>query len=195
MFGFPPSPFVPVGCVRSIVWAPGRRPGLPMTRSSQDSLARGLLRRIIRLGRSLTPHLATPDDAWSAAFLTPPERTVYFRMDPRDREHAVRVARHLLADVPGADQELVAAALLHDCGKSVRPYRLVERVLVGLVPWALSRRATRGPLYVRGHHPAIGAGLLRRAGARPRVVELVERHHAPCGDAEATLIHRYDDLE
>ena len=88
-----------------------------------------------------------------------------------------------------------AAALLHDCGKSVRPYRVWERVGAGLVPGPLARWLALGPLWVRGHHPELGARLLERVGARPRVVELVRRHHRPSADREARLLHRYDDLE
>ncbi|WP_027482535.1 HD domain-containing protein, partial [Deinococcus pimensis] len=159
-----------------------------MTRSSRTSLPRLLLGRALRLARSLDARQARPDDAWAAARLTPGERGVYLRMDPRDREHAVRVARHLLGDHPGASPELVAAALLHDAGKSVRRYRVVERVLVGLVPERLCRVLPGGALRVRARHPEIGARLLREAGARGRVADLVERHHAWGGDAEAALL-------
>lgn len=156
---------------------------------------RGYAGKIVRLARSVTPRQARPDDAWASAQLTPAEWRVYLGMDPRDREHACRVARHLRREHPSAPPELLAAALLHDCGKSVRPYRLTERVLVGLVPNRLSRLLPLGPLYVRAHHPELGAELLTRLGARPRVAQLVARHHHPRADAEAALLHRFDDLE
>ncbi len=116
-------------------------------------------------------------------------------MDPRDREHAVRVARRLIAELPGTSAELVAAALLHDCGKCERPYRVWERVSAGLVPVSVAHALPVGALEIRARHPLVGADLLRAAGARARVADLVARHHAPGEDAEARLLHHYDDLE
>ncbi|MPY66037.1 HDIG domain-containing protein [Deinococcus sp. SDU3-2] len=157
--------------------------------------ARGYLGKAGRLARSLSPRLASPRDAWATAHLTPAEARVFLGMDPRDREHACRVTRHLLRDHPAAPPEVVAAALLHDCGKSIRPYRVVERVLVGLVPNRLARLLPFGALSVRAYHPELGAELLARAGARPRVARLVARHHHAGTDPEAALLHHYDDLE
>ncbi|MVN85328.1 HD domain-containing protein [Deinococcus sp. HMF7620] len=156
----------------------------------------GYAAKFSRLWRSMSPEDAQPDDDWAAALLTPAEARVYRSMDPRDREHACRVARHLRRDHPDAGPELLAAALLHDCGKSLRPYWLWERVLVGLVPNRLARVLPPvGALGIRAHHPELGARLLAHAGARPRVARLVARHHHPGGDPEATLLHVYDDQE
>ncbi|UBV41787.1 HDOD domain-containing protein [Deinococcus taeanensis] len=149
-----------------------------------------------RLLRSLHPEDAHPDDVWALTHLTPGEAHVYEAMDPRDREHACRVTRHLLREHPEASPELVAAALLHDCGKSLRPYWLWERVLVGLIPNRLTRVLPPvGAIGIRAHHPELGARLLAHAGARPRVARLVARHHHPGGDPDATLLHVYDDQE
>ena len=155
----------------------------------------GLPAKLRRLSRSLRARQANPDDRWAASRLTAGEWRVYIGMDPRDREHALRVTRGLLLACPDASPELLAAALLHDCGKQLRPYRVWERVAAGLVPGRLARRLPVGALWVRGRHPELGAHLLRVAGARERVAELVCRHHAPGKDAEAGLLHRYDDLE
>jgi HD domain len=159
-------------------------------------------RKTVRLGRALSPALARPDDAWAAARLPEPELGVYRRMDPRDREHAVRVARTLLERHPNAGGEVVRAALLHDCGKLVRPYRLLERVWIGMLapegPRTAARASVTGSLTaigVRNHHPQIGADLILEAGGHPRVAEIVRRHHRPDGDLEAEWIHAIDDLE
>ncbi|AWN22969.1 phosphohydrolase [Deinococcus irradiatisoli] len=151
--------------------------------------------KLRRLSRSVHEAQAQPDDQWAGAHLSPAERRLYLGMDARDREHACRVALALLSAHPDAAPTLLAAALLHDCGKSVRPYRVHERVLVGLVPFRLSRLLPFGALYVRAAHPALGAALVRRGGGRERVAQLVGRHHAPRGDHEAALLHAFDDLE
>ncbi|WP_407570355.1 HD domain-containing protein [Deinococcus altitudinis] len=160
----------------------------------------GLPAKMKRLARSLTAAQADPDDAWAAGHLTSGEWRVYIGMDQRDREHALRVTRALLLARPAASPErpspeLLAAALLHDCGKQLRPYRVWERVAAGLVPGRWARHLPVGALWVRGRHPELGARLLRAAGARERVAELVLRHHEPGEDADAELLHRYDNLE
>lgn len=156
----------------------------------------GYAGKVRRLSRSLRADAARPDDRWAEQFLNPGERLVYRSMDPRDREHACRVTRHLQNDHPLASPELIAASLLHDCGKSVRPYNVAERVLVGLIPHRLSiLLPPAGALGIRAAHPELGAELLAYAGARPRVAQLVARHHASVGDPEAALLHHYDELE
>ncbi|KQR27744.1 HD domain-containing protein [Deinococcus sp. Leaf326] len=156
----------------------------------------GYVGKLRRLARSVREADAFPDDRWATSLLTPAEARVYLGMDARDREHACRVTRHLLRDHPQAGAELVAAALLHDSGKSVRPYRVWERVLAGLVPQRLAvLLPPLGALGVRAAHPELGAQLLAHAGGRPRVAQLVARHHASVGDPEAALLHHYDELE
>lgn len=156
----------------------------------------GYVAKARRLARSVRAVDAHPDDAWALTHLTPGEARVYRGMDPRDREHACRVTLHLLREHPGANPELVAAALLHDCGKSVRPYRVAERVLVGLVPTRLARvLPPLGALGIRAQHPRLGATLLTHAGARPRVARLVALHHRPGSELDAALLHHYDDQE
>jgi hypothetical protein len=94
---------------------------------------RSIWRKINRLFRALSPAQARPDDVWAAKQLPVNELGIYQRMDPRDREHAVRVAQKLLELHPEARSEVVRAAILHDCGKLVRPYNVLERVIVGLI--------------------------------------------------------------
>jgi response regulator RpfG family c-di-GMP phosphodiesterase len=158
--------------------------------------------KISRLFRAFSPAQARPDDTWAAQQLPKPELEIYERMDPRDREHAVRVAQKLLELHPEARGEVIRAALLHDCGKLVRPYNVLERVIVGLIApeGPRSSSVTSGlqaktAMDVRNNHPQIGAKLILEAGGDSRVAELVRIHHQPKGDVEATWIHQIDDLE
>lgn len=148
----------------------------------------GLLARTLR---GLHPAWARPDDAWAEARLAAPERAIFRAMDPRERDHAVRVARRLVAARPAAAAGAVRAALLHDVGKAERPYRVGERVLVHLwcpdpdVPGPFPR-GWRAAWRLHRDHAARGAARLRAAGVDARVVELVARHHAPA-DADDDL--------
>lgn len=158
--------------------------------------ARGYTAKVRRLARSVRESDAHPDDEWASAQLTPAETRVYLGMDARDREHACRVTRHLLREHPNVEGEVVAAALLHDCGKSIRRYNVIERVLVGLIPNRVARALPAfGAVGIRASHPELGARLLAHVGARPRVARLVARHHHPGGDPDAVLLHYYDDME
>jgi HD domain len=161
-----------------------------------------ILRKFLRLVRAISPLLARPDDVWAQQKLPETEFGLFQKMDPRDREHAVRVAQKLLVHHPNASDEAVRAALLHDCGKQVRPYRFLERVIVGLIapegPRSIQPAnfpVLQAALQVRNTHPAIGAKLILEAGGNPRVAELVGKHHHPGNDLEAIWIHELDDAE
>jgi hypothetical protein len=161
-----------------------------------------ILGKLSRLFRAFSPAQAKPDDTWAAQQLPAPELKVYQRMDPRDREHAIRVAQKLLELHPNARSEVIRAALLHDCGKLVRPYNILERVMVGLIApegprshSTSSNPQAQSAMDVRNNHPQIGAKLILEVGGDSRVAELVRIHHAPNGDTEAIWIHQIDDLE
>jgi len=156
----------------------------------------GLVRRTLV---GFAPGLARPDDGFALGWLDAAEAEAYRGMDPRDRDHACRVARRLLARYPDAEARTVRAALLHDVGKSARPYRVWERVWVHL--WtpdrATAERAPepwRGAWRVHADHAALGAARLRDLGVDDRVVELVARHHeAPAGDEELRRLAAADE--
>lgn len=152
-----------------------------------------------RTARGLHPAWADPDDAWAKDRLRADEYALYLCMDPRDRRHAVDLTRALLRRHPNASTRLVRAALLHDVGKARRPYVLLERILVHLLPARAEppatplRRGLRGARQLQAHHPSYGAAMIRGAAGDPRVAELVERHHRPGGDPEADLLHALDE--
>jgi len=126
----------------------------------------------------------------------PPRAVALFRAMPRyDRRHALRVLRSLQAR-GWADLDLLAAALLHDMGKSggqpgpgqpagrVRLWHRVAAVLMRAAwPDLLDRigrdsrpGSWRYPFYVQLHHAAIGALLAEQAGCSPRTADLIRRH-------------------
>ena len=152
----------------------------------------------LRTVRGVHPSLVTPDDAWASSRLSDAERGLYLAMDPRDRDHAVRVARALLRTHPDAPQVVVRAALLHDVGKSRRRYRVDERILVHLVraappPPEPPRGGLAGARQTAAHHAAYGAEMIRSAGGSARVAELVARHdRPPATDVHARWIHEAD---
>lgn len=138
--------------------------------------------RLVRLAKGLFPALCRPDDAWALARLGPDEALLYRAMDVRDREHGVLVARRLLKRWPEAPAHAVRAAILHDAGKAVRPYRVWERIYTALLenrapdlpPYPL-KSGLAGAWQVRLHHPRYAADRI----ADEEVAALVREHHAP----------------
>ncbi|KIX84589.1 HD domain-containing protein [Thermus filiformis] len=147
--------------------------------------------RLRRLLLAFFPRLARPDDAFALRFLEGEEAALYLAMDPRDRLHGVEVAKRLLEAYPEAPPVAVRAALLHDVGKSLRPYRPLERVLTGLfappVPIDPLRGGVLGAFQVRRHHPLYGARMVRD----PQLARLIREHHAPKTEW-GRRIHRLD---
>jgi putative nucleotidyltransferase with HDIG domain len=142
---------------------------------------------VARTVRAFAPRLARPDDAFAARWLSDGELAAFLAMDPRDRDHACRVARRLVLEHPEAEPVWVRAALLHDVGKSLAPYRAWERIAVhvarGWSPGVLARAPRLAAACARDRrHPEEGARVLADLGADPRLVALVAHHHRPAGD-------------
>ncbi len=129
--------------------------------------------------------MAHPDDAWAAKRLPPEEFALYAALDPRDREHAVAVAKELLSRFPDAPPEAVRAALLHDAGKAVRPYRAIERILTALFePWLpnLPEKPLlpgwRGAVQVRLFHERYAAERIQDPKVRALVLGISQKAHS-----------------
>lgn len=144
-----------------------------------------------------------PPAAWQdiEAILAPRELALFRRHSPADRQHAYRILCTLQAashDRPA----LLAAALLHDVGKTrcrPRPWErvlgtLAERLFPGRVEhWGAGEpRGWRRPFVIRAQHAAWGAEMAAAAGSSPLTVALIRYHQdkdAASGNGEtATLL-------
>ncbi len=132
------------------------------------------------------------DRAWIQESLLPEEQEIWRRMSRADRRHAAGVARRVERALGHeATRPVIAAALLHDCGKSVAHLSTVGRVIATLSAkiaghdmapaWSETRGFTRRVgLYLE--HPRLGADLLGMAGSAPLTVAWAAEHHLPPED-------------
>lgn len=101
--------------------------------------------------------------------LTDGEFALWTTMVLADRRHSIVVARRFVDLVPSADDAEIAAALLHDVGKSMAPLGTTERIIATLLEPIV--RLRRWDAYYR--HEEIGLDLCRRVPSRDRTVALL----------------------
>lgn len=124
-----------------------------------------------------------------ASVLSGPELELWQQMSGPDRRHSVGVARRVERSLGHeAGKEVLAAALLHDVGKTVARLRTYGRVVATVsaavaghemaYSWSRSRGFVRRVgLYLR--HPELGGDLLALAGSDPLTVAWTREHHLP----------------
>ncbi len=120
-----------------------------------------------------------------AQILNPAELALFERQGGAERQHSYLVMRSLKA--AGHDNpDLLAAALLHDAGKTkVRSFWWDRPLVVlsqALLP-RLARKWSRGdgmgwsrPFVVKERHPEWGAAAAEACGSSPLTVTLISRH-------------------
>lgn len=125
------------------------------------------------------------------AYLSPAGLALFQAMPRYDRAHALAVF-DALQEAGHGDPDLLAAALLHDAGKTVHPkgrlhlWHRVAAVLVrvwqpGLLEQVGQDRpgSWRRAFFVQAHHAELSAELARQAGCSPRTAALIRHHEDP----------------
>jgi putative nucleotidyltransferase with HDIG domain len=146
----------------------------------------GLPYRLGQFARLLRPAELSPEqEADVAQVLSAAEVALFQRLVASDRWHSYEVYR-LLLDAGETDANLLAAALLHDIGKTRARPGILGRVAVVLAEKWLPRRAAawsegepsgwRRPFVIRARHPEWGAALAQAAGSPPETVALIRQH-------------------
>ena len=119
------------------------------------------------------------------AVLSPTEQQLFRRFSPSDQWHSYRVAA-LLQAAGQTHSDLLAAALLHDIGKTRIPISVIDRSLIVLAQWLFPQRIAqwgagepvgwKRPFVVKMQHPEWGAQMVTEAGSRQLAVSLIRRH-------------------
>jgi hypothetical protein len=115
--------------------------------------------------------------------LEPGELVCWERLGRADRAESVATARAVMRALgPDPDPVWVAAALVHDVGKTDAGLGVIGRsaaTMVATVAGSTRVRAWTGPVGRYVNHDELGSEQLRRAGARPVAVAWAAAHHRP----------------
>ena len=149
-----------------------------MSRESRSSHLVG------RFFTSLRPRpVDEADRVWVRLLLTPSELAVWEPLGRADQAESLAVARRVAHALGSdADPRWLAAALLHDAGKSDARLGTVGRAAATVVAGLASHgRARRWPNRIGRYvaHDDLGAARLTAAGARPEVAAWAAVHHRP----------------
>jgi hypothetical protein len=129
------------------------------------------------------------ESVWAEDQLLPGEVELWRRMTGADRRHAAGVARRVERQLGHqASRPVLAAALLHDVGKTVSHLGTYGRVVATLsakvagrdhaAAWSETQGFTRRVgLYLE--HPRLGGDLLELAGSEPLTSTWAREHHLP----------------
>jgi putative nucleotidyltransferase with HDIG domain len=153
---------------------------------------------VTRFGGSLRPRAVSHDDVrWVHSVLTPGEADVWEELGRADRAESVAVGRRAQLELGVDGGPFVAAALLHDIGKTGARLGTVGRSFATIVAAVAGHDRARG--WARGAtgwrrrvgrylaHDDAGAAELRQAGARPEVVQWARIHHRPQRWTDGTI--------
>jgi hypothetical protein len=123
-----------------------------------------------------------------AAILSASEMCLFQTLSLSDQQHSYRVAQ-TLRRAGHHHPDLLAAALLHDAGKSRVRLSVADRVFIVLMEALWPDKAAawgegeaigwRRPFVVKARHPEWSEGMAAQAGSRPLTLTLIRRHQDP----------------
>jgi HD superfamily phosphodiesterase len=154
------------------------------------------LYRARQVWHALRPSLEPQELALVDRDLAPQLRELFYRMERRDQRHALEVAARLQKSGQ-ANPDLIAAALLHDCGKGAVPVWLrVAKVLAPSLVRAAARDVNAGwrsAAYRLVNHAEIGSRAAEAAGASSLTVDLIRGKVGPAAAGALALLTAADD--
>lgn len=160
--------------------------------------------RLNQLYHALFAKVYPKEYTWLSEILTPQELILFGQQTLTEQRHALDVAYDIqkdqerIAKTFGGNtyQDLLHAALLHDCGKSLHPLKLWQRIFIVIagslpLPWQnkiVSDKNIFGKtLIIHQQHSAWGKHLAAKAGVKEAIQVLIQNHHTPHGTLEELL--------
>lgn len=145
-----------------------------------------MIYRIHQFRQALRPEIRSEELHWAFDILPPTAIQLFLRQSLAEQRHALDVALDLWSG--SRDRNLIIAALLHDCGKSMSPLNLIARIYIVVLQraprktWDFLLRLSpffSSPLRTAQEHPIWGAELTHGLGLDAEIVELILNHHSP----------------
>jgi hypothetical protein len=144
--------------------------------------------RVRQFARALLARVSLDDLREADQILPPDAQKLFRRMSVSDQHHSLNVMRTLRRQ-GHTEPDVLAAALLHDVGKSavwIPPWHraivvLTQRFAPTVLAW-LTRGEPRGwrrPFVVHRQHTEIGAEWAAQAGCSTLTVLLIRQHQEP----------------
>jgi hypothetical protein len=146
----------------------------------------GAAYRVRQFWQAVTARRLSPGE-WQEirTILSPAEARLFSRLSTADQAHSYRVLQTLLAQGHN-ERPLLAAALLHDVGKTrihlplwLRPLIILGQAIFGrrVEQWGQGEPAGwRVPFVIKSRHAEWGATMAAAAGSDPATVALIRRH-------------------
>lgn len=148
--------------------------------------------RVHQFTQAFFPRIESEEYNWAFKILSPEAILLFKKQSRPEQRHALDVAKSLLNmkyNLTDFDlQNLLIAALLHDCGKSLINLRLWQRVYIVLMQkmpqtlWMLFENGPAclaQPLKISALHPKWGEQLAQEAALNPQICCLIREHHNP----------------
>ncbi|NLM21118.1 MAG: hypothetical protein GX207_05145 [Peptococcaceae bacterium] len=163
-----------------------------------------MLYRFCQFFNAACPRIDAKEYLWVRKVLSEKEYRLFLQQALPDRRHALDVAREIednsenITKIHGKTgyRNLLHAALLHDCGKSVAPLRIWQRILMVIInalPALYIQKLSSGStilsqtITLHQQHPRQGKQLAALAGCDEQVLSLIENHHSPTTGLERIL--------
>jgi hypothetical protein len=148
--------------------------------------------RVHQFIHAIFPQIDSSEITWALDNLPPEACSLFLKQSRSEQRHALDVALSLMKEKNTLTlsnfQNLLVAALLHDCGKSKVCNCLWHRVFIVLMqkmPQSIWSRLERShtvfatPLKTASQHANWGGNLAQRAGLNPVICLLIHEHHSP----------------
>lgn len=148
--------------------------------------------RVHQFAHAFFPQIDSSEIKWAMDNLSPEAYSLFLKQSRSEQRHALDVAQGIMNHkhtVSNSEfQNLLTAALLHDCGKSIVSIRLWHRIFIVLMqkmPQSIWSRLETShtifalPLKIATQHATWGGCLAQKAGLNSKICLLIREHHTP----------------